>query len=71
MRIRELEMERFEYFRSLRSAGRPGSDEFAKVAQDMQAKMKEFEDKSFTVLNPEQKKIWTERLAELKKAGNE
>lgn len=65
--MNDLDMQRREYFRSLpRGTGGPGSEDFEKRMQDMQAKMKEFEVKAVEILTPEQKALWEERKTEIK-----
>lgn len=65
--MNDLDMQRREYFRSLpRGNGGPGSEDFEKRMQDMQAKMKEFDAKAVEILTPEQKAIWDERKTEIK-----
>ncbi len=65
--LNELDMQRGEFFRSMpRGNGGPGTEDFEKRMQDMQAKMKEFENQATAILTPEQKTIWEERKAEIK-----
>jgi hypothetical protein len=66
--LSELDMQRGEFFRSLPrgNGGGPGTEDFEKRMQDMQAKMKEFEAQAVAILTPEQKAIWEERKVEIK-----
>lgn len=66
--INEIDMEKNEYFRSMpRGGGGPGTEEFEKRMQDIQAKFKEYDAKALAILTPEQTAIWEERKAEVKK----
>eukprot|EP00456_Euglypha_rotunda_P068658 TRINITY_DN5_c3_g1_i7.p1 TRINITY_DN5_c3_g1~~TRINITY_DN5_c3_g1_i7.p1 ORF type:complete len:1219 (+),score=314.53 TRINITY_DN5_c3_g1_i7:2816-6472(+) len=66
--LNELDMQRGEFFRSLPrgQGGGPGTEDFEKRMQEMQAKMKEFETQAVAILTPEQKAIWEERKTEVK-----
>lgn len=65
--MNDLDMQRREFFRSQpRGNGGPGTEDFEKRMQDMQAKMKEFEGKALEILTADQKAIWEERRAEIK-----
>lgn len=67
--INEIDMEKNEYFRSMPrgGSGAPGSEEFEKRMQEIRTKFAEFDAKAINVLTPEQKVIWEERKAEVKK----
>lgn len=66
--LNDIDMQRGEFFRSLprNGGGGPGTEDFEKRMQEMQAKMKEFEQKAIDVLTPAQKAVWEERKAEVK-----
>ncbi|MFO1041862.1 MAG: secretin N-terminal domain-containing protein [Planctomycetaceae bacterium] len=66
--INEIDMERNEYFRSMpRGFAGPGTEEFEKRMQEVRAKFAEYDAKAIAILTPEQKAIWEERKAEVKK----